>query len=958
MVSLIGLVLHRLRQQGALHGTLLCGWIMAIALMAAIPMYTDAVNQHLLQNELNRTSRSRYPALGFLFLSTDTVSAATVRGGDRARLGGYQQLAPYFATDLADTLQLPVVTRMHYVRSDLFQLFPPGTGSYGRGEQPLGMMNLGFITALEAHAMLLAGSMPVPPTDTTQPVDVLVHQTWANRTGMQVGEVYILYRAINPDPTTPEKPFILPIRVSGIWNAANPDAPFWYIAPSVFENALLIAPDTYLSDLQFRIPRPLFNATWYAAFDGQAIRAEDVRRLQQNLDRAQTQIQQFLPGTRLTLSPEDALLRYQANVAAQSPVLLVLGLPVIALILLFVTLTAANLMERQQLEMTLLRSRGCSMVQILGIFGLQDLILSVLAFVLGVPVGFLAAYLIGPAASLLMGEDAHWADLILSPTITRDSLVYAGIAVLLVNVATLVPVMRLARATVVQAERRLSRPPALLSGTGLTWDLLLAVACAYGWYLLHTSGRFAWPKRFQGVEIWENPLLFLTPCLFLWIGTRLLRYLWPSILRGLELPMQALPGLVGWLAIRNLARRAPLHVPLLNLLLLTTSLGTFVASVARTLDHNLTDSALYRVGTTLVVVENAKRFAPPPDTQSVTSGGTGWVIPPFDLHQNIEGVLAAARVGRFPVSVTIDNRSFTAELLGIDRVDWPQVGFFRTDFASLSLGALMNELAMANDGLLVSTHLLEQTGYHIGDILPIRGLHPGSGSPVPFRIVGHLDYFPTVYPPEDLFLIGNLAYVHTQTGGPLPYYVWLRLAGNMPESTVQAVLEQRGIEVLEMEDARWYMAERRAHPVRLGLLGFLALGYAVTVLLSIMALAVHAVLNAHRRRIQLGLLQAMGLLPRQASGSLALEQILLTALGIGGGALLGYAASQIFVPYLQGNMTAVSRIPPYVVQISWTEVRLATGIMAMAATMITLVLMVILSRLKLFETLKMGELHG
>ncbi len=922
-------------------------------------MYTDAVNQRLLRDELNLETSTRRPAFRpSVSVHRHAISSHCPRGRYDTPSRLTRCWLPYFKEALAATFGLPVMAQMHYVRSDLLQLFPSGSGPYGRGEVSLGKMNLGFIGDLEAHATLTAGTMPRISTTATDPVEVLVHQTWANQTGMQVGETYVLYRAANPDPATPERPFALPVRVSGIWKATDADSAFWYIAPSVFEDALLTAPDTYLADLQFRIPRPLFDATWYVALDGSTVRAEDVQTLQQHLHQVETQVQQRLPGTRLILSPENALWRYQANVAAQSTILLVLGLPVITLILLFVLLTASSLVERQQLEIAILHSRGSSMAQLLGMFGLQGLILTVLAFLLGVPGGLLAARLMGTASSLLVGGGASAPDLFLSPAITRVSLLYAVIGVLLVNAATLIPVMRLARSTVVQTERRLARPPSLLSGTGLMWDLLVAAACAYGWYLLNTSGQFALPKLFQGADIWENPLLFLTPCLFLWTGSRLLRYLWPGLLRLLEVPVRALPGLAFLLAMRNLSRYVPQQVPLLNLLLLTTGLGTFVTSAARTLDHNLVDSALYEVGATLAVVENAKRFAPAVTVETAAPGMSGWVMPPFDLHQNLEGVQAAARVGQFPVSVTIGTGNHSAILYGIDRVDWPRVGFFRPDFAARSLGALMNELAIADDGLLISSHLLAQSGYTIGDVIPIRGLNMGSGLPIPFRIVGSLDYFPTAYPPEDIFLVGNLEYIHTQTGGPLPYYVWLHLARDIAGTEVRAMLEERGIEVMELEDARLHMAERRAEPARLGLFGFLALGYAVTVLLSVIALAVHAVLNAHRRRIQLGLLQAMGMQPYQAGSSLALEQAILTALGIGGGTLLGYTASQIFVPFLQGGVDAVARIPPYVVQISWNEVFIAASVMAVAAAAITVALLVILARLKLFETLKMGELHG
>ena len=46
---------------------------------------------------------------------------------------------------------------------------------------------------------------------------------------------------------------------------------------------------------------------------------------------------------------------------------------------------------------------------------------------------------------------------------------------------------------------------------------------------------------------------------------------------------------------------------------------------------------------------------------------------------------------------------------------------------------------------------------------------------VPVIVAGYVNLFPTVYPGDGPFLIGNLDYAFDMQGGQYPYDVWLRL---------------------------------------------------------------------------------------------------------------------------------------------------------------------------------------
>ena len=957
VAGLTRLALHRMRHDVWLYLILLLGWIAATALGAAVPVYVDALHQRVLRLELQEGSHSHRPAFGFLFLSLDRDSSSTLIAGDAQRLSEYDRLASYMDSGFTADMALPVTARMHYVRSDLFQLFPTGAGTYGRGDEPLEHFSLGFLSNLAGQAELLSGHLPVSAAPDASHVEVLMHQDMANRLGVQAGEDYVVFRAANPNPATGERAFALPVRIAGIWRAADPASAYWYLSPTTFANSLLTSEAQYRAEVAYRIPRPYFETGWYTALDGGDIRAGQIDGLVQRIHEARAQVQQHLPGTLLMLSPENALLRYRLEVAEQSPLLLFASLPVLLLVLLYTGMTTRSLMMRQQREIAVLRSRGASRFQVLGTYAIQLVVLSGFSLLAGLP-GSLAVTRLMASASFWVLPNVHNAPVVLlDAALTPDAPLYAGAVLGLVNLTSMAAGWRYARETAVTSEQRLSREETHASSTWIVLDLAVAGASAYGWYLLRQEGGLPLPDRLSGIDFADNPLVFLTPCLWLWTGVRAVVRLLPWLLRGLDWPVQLLRGTVLLVALRNLARQAPHHQALLTLLLFAMGTGTLAASIMRTQDAHLEDKAYYTVGSSVNLTEQAKRFQGSDDGDTAGQP-TGWSIPPFDLHRNAPGVVAAARVGIYPVSLRIDNRGYSAKLYGIDRTEWPQTAYFRPDFAAEPLGELMNRLALNPNGLLVPTHLLEAGGYGIGDEITVQGLIAGSGAAVPFRIVGSLRYFPTTYPPDELFVVGNLEHIFTQVGGPMPYQVWLRLADRARTGSVVAALDEASVEILDLADAKGQLETWRTDPVRLGLNGFLSLGLGVGLVLGVLALVVHGILALQRRRMQIGTLRAIGWSRGQGVLCIALEQLAIAALGMGGGTMLGVAVSRLFVPYLQTGLAAAQTIPPYVVRTSWDEFVVAAAVLLGAVGVLTVAVSVILARSNLFQVLKAGELEG
>src|SRR5262249_42360960 len=127
--------------------------------------------------------------------------------------------------------------------------------------------------------------------------------------------------------------------------------------------------------------------------------------------------------------------------------------------------------------------------------------------------------------------------------------------------------------------------------------------------------------------------------------------------------------------------------------------------------------------------------------------------------------------------------------------------YWQKDFASKSLGELMNQLAADPNGILVPASFLKKQNLKIGDTIRISVTTGVAGISIPLEahIVGSFDLFPTWYPENGTMLVGNLEELFLQTGAEYPHEVWLGTVSNAdPEAAVYAI---RGFSILLDQEA-------------------------------------------------------------------------------------------------------------------------------------------------------------
>jgi len=929
---------------------MLCLWVglvAAVGLLSSVPLYADVAHHQLLQGELTEAGIHR-PPFAFLWRYVGAWH------GD-ADWDTYTPADEYLSQQAVSVVGLPPTSIVRHVQTANLRLFPTTDAQGFATDEPLLWTYLGFISDLEDHIEVIDGTFPSPPGEgsPTGDIEILISQALAEQLGLQVGERYILFGSGTEGDQ-------LPVRIAGVWRPRNTLEPFWFYQPSAFAEVLLTSEAAFVAQVAPALETPVSLAVWYQVFDGSQVRAADVPELLNRIATTESRITALLEHATLEVSPVEALNAYRRGAQSLTVMLSLFSIPIVGLVIYFIGLIAGMVVRQGQSEIATLRSKGTTRAQVVGVYLLEGLLVSGVGLAGGLLLGrWLAGLMDQTRTFLTVDLSAISPPIALSPAAVWYGLLGVGLAL----VALLAPALGASRHTIVTFKWKRARALLRPLWQRVFFDLFLLIPSLYGWYTLRRQGMIAALGR--GEDPFSNPLLFLVPVLFCFSLALFFVRLFPWLMGALAWLADRLPSTTVLLTLRQLARVSGQYTGPLLLLSLTLSLATFTASMAVTLDNHLHDQVYYQVGADLNLAELGEStegteqttlLGQPEGPQKEDEDEPRWLFLPVSEHLRVTGVQAVARVGNYSATSNIGGKTQTGRLLGVDRVDFPTVAFFRPDFAEGEpLGELMNRLAVDPSGVLVSRDFMARHGLMAGDPLRLTVSTEGEAHEIVFTIVGSLKLFPTLYPQDGPFFVANLDTVHEGMGGVFPYNVWLTTAPDVPGEAILSGARKLGLTVVTAFDTRSTILAEQTRPERQGLFGLLSVGFLAAAALTVLGFLVYAVGSFQRRFIELGMLRAVGLSALQMAGYLAGEQALLILTGAGLGTGLGVWASSLFIPYFQVGADKTARVPPFVVHIAWSELGTIYAVFGAMFVVAVSVLILLLLRMRIFEAVKLGQ---
>lgn len=905
------------------------GLVFTVALIAAIPLFTAASLDRFLRSELH-VQDSELPLSSLLLVHRVPLLSSTP-------LERYWRADDFIRQRATQLPGLPLTRMTRYGSTRVLKFLAAADKDLPEDLRQYQSAGLAFLTGLEEHVEIVLGESleQVDPAAAGGVIPAWVSERFYYDHDVQVGD-RVLFGIDDPDNVAPVE-----VLVKGVWRPADADRGFWFEEPDAFAFYFIVPEADFMARVAPILGDQVRKYAWFLLFDDSEFKVDKVAPMLAAISRIQARTTGILSHVDLTAPAYELLRKYAERAAALRTFLLLLSLPVLLALLLYTFISSDIMVASEEGEIVTLKSRGASSLQIAGLYLLEMLAIGALCLIAGLLAAGGVTQGMGQVYRFLTFAARPLLDLSFSTQVA----VYAGAAVVLGIGATLYSAAGAARRTVVTHQRKTAREEFLNRARRSAWlpfELLFLAGVIYAYWRLQ--------QQEQALQVtagtFVDPLLLLAPTVFV-AAVSLVS------LRGLP----AITGLLGraasrfisvplWLAIAQISRRSGSNRALLFLLIFTIALGLFSATFAGTLDTHYTDVVRYAVGSDLVI-----------QVQWEQVGGTSeqrWRHPPFAVVQSIPGVEAATRVLRQPVFVDGLEGNVNATVLGIDRAEFSQAGWWRDDFSQESLGALTNRLALNSMGVLVSSSFIDETGLQVGDNLFV--FVEGISRPISFAVAGVLSYFPTLYPEDGHFFVGNLEHIY-RTIGNRPYDIWMRLDSSAEPAAILETLRTRGFIITAATDSRRETAVWRTDPQRTALFGILSLGFVVATVISGLAFLLHSLFALRQRILQFGLLRAIGLSAAQITAVVVFEKLFLVLLAAVGGTLIGALTAALFVPLLQIGTAVHGSTPPFVVAPAWGQ---AVKIYLAFAAMVFVTLAIVvgqLRQLRIYEAIKLGGLE-
>lgn len=933
--GLVGLAWKRLWHHPGLTLLALLGIVLSVGLVSNASFFAQAVDLVILRQELaalsQRTGRPPFSMRIYLFPSArKPVSLQTAENVGR-----------HIAATLSAEVGLPLRHQGLHIESGSLLLLPaPDDPRYANATGThLSSTSLVYIANVAPQMEIIAGD-PLDDSPSQGKLDVWMHAYLAEKMGVRPGEEFALQIAFGQAP--------LPIRVRGVWRARDARDPFWFSDPDiVLREMLLVRRADYLASVQPLIPGQTKFVAWHVILDEQHILPAKARAYARGIERGLAVISQYAPGVKLDVSPLEPLTQFVQRQTTLTTTLLSFNLPAFGFLLYFLMLISAILTHWQRRETAILVSRGIGIAGVVGMTLVEELLLFLVGAPLGIGLGMALARAMGHTASFLTFTQRPP----LPVSLNGFNLPLTAAALAIALFSRLWPAAQAARRSVIEHEREHARP-----ARGPFWhryyiDLLLVAPALYAYRQLDRQGTLALLVRDRPEDLYRDPLLVLTPALFIVTASLLTMRLFPLFM----LLLDRLATLTNWvtphLALRQLGRQSQEYVNPLLLIIVCLALGSYTLSLAASLDQWLIDRIYYGAGADLTFLPTLERQ----DRSEDELPGADWIPLPSEFRA-LPGVLAVARVGDYKVQLSLgQDRPLIARFLAVDRLEFPAVAWFRADFAAEPLGALMNALAAAPEGILVSERFLDENQLHVGDKLTATvELDEGIYVFSEFLIVGTYRHFPTVY--EDrTAVIGNLEHLFSFYGATFPHRIWMRLQPEADGRTVLQAVSDLGIEAGAPRDTRALIREEQGKMERAGVFGALSLGFLASAAMAALGLLVHSYASLRDRLYRFAVLRAVGIERRQVIGQIALEYAALIAYGVAVGIGIGGVAAQRLAPYFRIAAGQKAPLPPLIPIVDYD--RMATLAIAFAATMIALEIVIIAIGLyrRLFEMMRLGS---
>ncbi len=911
---------------------LLIGNILLVSITCSNAMYGKAVLQRTLTQELNGYLETKNSYPGLVSLKTGSMAARNHETVEAAET----------VHGMPEAFGVPAVEIVEH-----YYVGPTRPSAELQRKNGLtDSLMVGSMSNLPEHIEIVAGRMYADQPDEDGTIDVIVSESGMIEMNMLLDECFAI-KGSDGEP--------LRLRVCGVYKNKYPEDVYWVRSPNALQKVCMMDEEVFRSVFMQEGSQVQLSGQFYVLLDYTAFRGDQVQHM---LDVIESYKESFkgMNGHSMQNAFGTILENFLVTEKKVNVTLWVLQVPIFTLLAAFIFMVSRQMLDMEQNEIAVLKSRGASRGQIIVTYLIQSVVLAALAYAAGVPLGRYLVQVLGSANAFL--EFVKRSSM--PAEINSQVLLFGGAAALFSVAAMVLPVFRHSNVTIVNHKQKKHRKSDAPMWQRMFMDVVVLAVSLYGLYNYNSQKELLAQRVLDGASL--DPMLFISSSLFM-IGAGLfaLRIL-PAITFIIFRIFKRWWSPALYAAFLRVIRTRYSQSFIMVFLILTIALGVFNAQAARTINTNEEDNIRYAIGADVVLQEkwedNSLQVNDNPALELM------YEEPDFERFTALEGVESATKVLNFKIAnMSVSGGTIkNVQIMGIHTKTFGETAWFKDGMLPNHFYEYLNALSSNSRAVILSRNFQKNYGLKLGDAVYYKNSNGDSARGI---VYGFVDYWPGYQPvtysrqsdglykeTECYLVVGNLNQLQAYWG-VTPYQVWIRTKGS--SQFMYDFAEKEEALFSTFKDTAAEIVALKNDPVFQGTNGILTVGFIVVLILCSVGFLIYWILSIKSRSLQFGIYRAMGMSMREILTMLIGEQVFISGTSIATGALVGWLTSHLYMPLIQMAYASYDSVLPLKVVSEQDDMIRLLLIVGAVILVCMVILGWLISKMKIAQALKLGE---
>lgn len=931
---------HKLLNKKWLNACLLLGIILLVAVASCNPMFKNGALDMMLSSKFDEAIEDNNK---FSCVMGRAGSVATEDYPDttavRSKIDSYEKMwNSYIGVDIIEK-QTYMSIEATFAMSNL------GNRKY---------VDIAYLEDMESHIDIVYGEGMDAVTEAgTYPC--IISQQYLDSYNLVVGEVLTF------DDITDSSGNPLVCTIAGVFQENDYNDIYWYKTVNDLEKKIFVSEDVF-NEIVDKFGALTIYYSDYLMLDYAQFTHSNAMDTLYYLNEFQNADGHFVQNF------SDILIDYKGDARSIKIIIWVLELPILVLLLAFIYMVSSQILEMEDGEIAMLKSRGTSTKQILGIYLGQSSILSIIAILIGIPIGFLLCKLAASSSSFLKFSvrDTHFYGF------DAGMLVYSLIAAMISVLFVTLPVFKYAKNSIVEVKSRTGKVNAKPFWEKFFIDIILVGVSIYLLYNYNKQKADIAISILSGSK--PDPLIFLNSSLFIFaVGLLILRLIKYMIKLIYYIGRKKWSPAV-YASFLQITRTVKKQGFISVFLVMTIAMGMFNSNMARTINENKTERLKYNMGTDLILQEywhmgiyidkekNARWYYNEEDVERFAKCTEG-------MSESIARVIyddkTTIKVGGTELANNV--------LMGINTKDFGNTAELQSGLNEVHWYHYLNDLAQVSNGVIISSNLAEKYKLSVGDSISYARYNPipskaeeeiASPSGTVCAIVDAWPGFNQytyeknedgeVEEIERYLIVANYAYV-VGAFGQTPYQVWMKLQDGADYQDVLKNLNEQDINIISYSSIDKDVLKMQESPLVLITNGLFSLSFIIAIILCTVGFLIYWITSIKQRELLFGIYRAMGMSMKEINKMLINEQMFSSVLASAAGYGVGAISTVLFV-----KLVAIVYLPEaHSIDISIAvnpfDIVKLTIVVLLMFIICFIVIRTILKKMNITQALKLGE---